>query len=475
MKKQLFHKLLIKQKLMAITMFSSSVALLIACAALIAFDQINYREVIKRKMDTLAEIIGNHSTAALIFDNEDDARATLSILLKAEKYILFAAIYDKNDKIFAKYKISGVDIESLPPMPKENGSYFHKDHFVIYRDIVLDQEKIGKVYIQTSLGEIEARLKLNIVIVIFVLFMAILASLLMTNRLQRIVSEPILHLAKVAQKISARRDYSIRAQKSSEDELGFFTEQFNEMLTQIQNQNFAIQDASRELEDRARQLQKELIQRKQAEKKIKASLEEKEILLKEIHHRVKNNLQVISSLLYLQSKKAKSKKTLEMFKESQNRIKAMALIHEKLYQSEDIIHIDFADYISSLTSYLIKSYRVNVNSWDISIDKEIGNVEINIDKAIPCGLIINELISNSLKHAFPDARKGEIKIQINSINNDQVFIDVKDNGIGMPYDIDIKNVDTLGLRLVNTLIEQLDGILEINRNGGTEYKIIFNT
>ena len=115
--------------------------------------------------------------------------------------------------------------------------YFHKDHFVIYRDIVLDQDKIGKVYIQTSLGEIKARLRLNLIIVLFVLFMAILASFMMTARLQRVVSEPILHLAQVAQKISLKRDYSIRAQKSSEDELGLFTEQFNEMLTQIQNQN----------------------------------------------------------------------------------------------------------------------------------------------------------------------------------------------------------------------------------------------
>ncbi|MFC1569370.1 histidine kinase dimerization/phosphoacceptor domain -containing protein [bacterium] len=456
---------------MAITMLSSSVALLIACAALIAFDQINYREVIKRKMDTLAEIIGNHCTAALIFDNEDDARATLSILLKAEKYILFAAIYDKNDKIFAKYKIGGVDIQSLSPKPKENGGYFHKDHFVIYRDIVLDQEKIGKVYIQSSLGEIKARFRLNMIIVIFVLLMAILASFLMTARLQGVVSEPILHLAKVSQKISLERDYSIRAQKSSEDELGFLTEQFNEMLKQIQNQNIALQNASHDLESRAQQLQEELIQRKKAEEKIKASLEEKEILLKEIHHRVKNNLQVICSLLYLQSKKAKDNEAIEMLKESQNRIKAMALIHEKLYQSEDIVHVDFSEYINSLTSYLIKSYCVN--SWDITINKEIGNVEINIDKAIPCGLIINELISNSLKHAFPDASKGEIDIQIDSINSDQVMMHVKDNGIGMPEGIDIKKVNTLGLRLINTLVEQLEGTMEINRNKGTEYNIIF--
>ncbi|MBN1782317.1 hypothetical protein JW948_14380 [bacterium] len=473
MTKRLFHNLYIKQKLMAITMLSSSVALLIACTALIVFDQINYREVVERKMDTLAEIIGNHSTAALIFDNEDDARETLSILLKAEKYILFAAIYDKNDKIFAKYKIDGADIQSLPPMPKENGGYFRKNHFVIYRDIMLDQEKIGKVYIQSSLGEIKARLKLNIVSAVFVLFMAVLASFLMTARFQRVVSEPVLHLAKVAQEISTKRDYSIRAQKSSEDELGLFTEQFNEMLVQIEDRNFALQNASNQLEDRARQLQEELVQRKKAEKKIKASLEEKEILLKEIHHRVKNNLQVISSLLYLQSKKARDNEALSMLKESQNRVKAMALIHEKLYQSEDIVHIDFAEYISSLTSYLIKSYRVN--SDDIVINKKIGNVEINIDKAIPCGLIINELISNALKHAFPDISRGKIDIQIEPVDRDRIMLRVNDNGVGMPDDIDLKNVNTLGLRLINTLVDQLMGTLEINRSSGTEYIITFKT
>lgn len=472
MKKHIFNKLFIKQKLIVITMISTSIALLIACAALIILDQINYKEVIRRKMDTLAEIIGNHSTAALIFDNEDDARETLSILLKAEKYILFAAIYDKNDKVFAKYKIGGADIQSLSPMPREDGGYFQKNHFVIYREILLDNDKIGKVYIQTSLGEIRARLRRNIIIVVIVLLVAILASYIMTSRLQRVVSEPILHLAKTAKKVSLKRDYSIRAQKLSEDELGLLTDQFNEMLTQIQDQNLALQNASHELEDRAQQLQGELVQREQAEKKIKASLEEKEILLKEIHHRVKNNLQVISSLLYLQSKKAKDNESLEMFNESQNRIKSMALIHEKLYKSEDIVHIDFSDYIGSLTSYLIKSYHVN--AWDITIEKEIGKVQISIDKAIPCGLIINELISNSLKHAFPDSGKGEIKIKFDSFDHNRIIIQVKDNGIGLSKDIDIKNIDTLGLRLVNTLTEQLEGVIEINREGGTEYNIIFN-
>ena len=115
------------------------------------------------------------------------------------------------------------------------------------------------------------------------------------------------------------------------------------------------------------------------------------------------------------------------------------------------------------------------SSRNISIIKKIGNVEINIDKAIPCGLIINELISNSLKHAFPDASGGEIDIQIDSINSDQVMMHVKDNGIGMPEGIDIKNINTLGLRVINTLVEQLEGTMKINRNNGTEYNIIFKT
>ena len=452
-------------------MLISGTALLLACTVFICYDQITYKEVMKQKLNTLAEIIGNHCTAALIFDNEEDAQETLAILLKAEKNILFAAIYDQDEKLFAKYKLTDSDTQSLPPVPDEDGCYFKTNYLVLFRQIFLDNKRIGKVYIQSNLGEIRSRMKRFIFIIVLVLSISAVTSFLMTARLQRFVSEPVLHLANIAKMVSLKKDYTIRAEKTSEDELGFLTERFNEMLGQIHEQNIALTRAQNELKDRAKQLQNELTERKKAEKIIKASLEEKDILLKEIHHRVKNNLQVISSLLYLQSQKVREKETFEMFNESQNRVKSMALIHEKLYQSKDFMNIDFSEYIKNLTSHLFESYKTNSGKIDIHINVE--NVSLSIDKAIPCGLIINELVSNSLKYAFTNDQMGKIDINLNSTNQNEIKMVVEDNGVGVPDDIELKDAKTLGLRLVSMLTEQLNGTIDLHRNKGTQFTIVF--
>lgn len=212
----------------------------------------------------------------------------------------------------------------------------------------------------------------------------------------------------------------------------------------------------------------DITERKKAEDKIKQSLKEKEVLLREIHHRVKNNLQIISSLLRLQSRYIKDKNDLEMIKECQDRVKAMALIHEKLYQSENLANISSKEYISDLVRMLARSY----NAENVALVIEAGDVSLGIDAAIPCGLIINELVSNSLKYAFPD-RKGEIKIALRDVNR-RIELTVSDNGVGIPEDIDFRNTETLGLRLVTILAEdQLNGDITLTRDNGTAFCITF--
>ena len=214
----------------------------------------------------------------------------------------------------------------------------------------------------------------------------------------------------------------------------------------------------------------EITERKRAEDQITASLKEKELLLQEIHHRVKNNMQVISSLLMLQSRQVKNEKALEILRDSQNRIRSMALVHEKLYHSENLSMIDFADYIRSLTSHLFSTYRVN--AAEIKLNIEIKGVLLDINTAIPCGLIINELVSNSLKHAFPDGKRGEIKIVMHEADEDEVELMVSDTGIGFPEDLDFRNTESLGMQLVVSLVEeQLDGTIELDRSGGTAFTI----
>lgn len=218
---------------------------------------------------------------------------------------------------------------------------------------------------------------------------------------------------------------------------------------------------------------RDITERKRNEEKIKASLEEKEVLLKEIHHRVKNNLQVISSLLRLQSRYITDPQILEMLQESQNRVQSMALVHEQLYQSADLSRIDFADYIHSLTSHLYQAYEGNAKRAKLLIN--VTPVLLNIDTAVPCGLIINELVSNSLKYAFPGNNMGNIQIDFqNSLDNPQeICLTVQDNGIGFPKAIDFRNSGTLGLRLVCSLVRQLVGNIELENDLGTMFIIKF--
>jgi len=216
---------------------------------------------------------------------------------------------------------------------------------------------------------------------------------------------------------------------------------------------------------------RDVTDRKQAEEKIKASLHEKDVLLREIHHRVKNNMQIISSLLRLQSRLIGDDKLIEMFKESQNRIRSMALIHEKLYQTEDFARINFAEYIRSLTVHLFHTYKVNPNI--VRMNTDVKNVFLDINRAIPCGLIINELVSNSLKHAFPDNKKGEVCIKLSSNRQKITKLIVSDSGIGLPKSINFHEPETLGLQLVSDLVKQIGGTIRLERAKGTAFHISF--
>ncbi len=220
----------------------------------------------------------------------------------------------------------------------------------------------------------------------------------------------------------------------------------------------------------ARGVMMDLTERKIYEEKIMASLRANDLLLKEIHHRVKNNLQVISSLLSLQSSSIQDENTIEVLRESQNRIRSMALIHERLYRSGDLSKIDFADYTRNLTSFLFRSYGVKLDLVKLRLDVE--DVFLSIDKAIPCGLIINELVSNCLKHAFPGDKSGEICLNIKS-EKDLLTMIVKDNGVGLKEGMDLKETNSLGLKLIETLVNQLKGKMDMRNVDGVEFRITF--
>jgi len=213
------------------------------------------------------------------------------------------------------------------------------------------------------------------------------------------------------------------------------------------------------------------IDRKRAEEKIKTSLEEKDVMLREIHHRVKNNMQIVLSLLRLQTRHFKDENMIEMFKVTQNRIKSMALIHESLYRAEDLASIDFSDYTKIMTSHLLAMYGVVMGAINLTVD--IEDVYLDINRAIPCGLIISELVSNSLNHAFPKGRKGEIIVKMHSDKKGKHTLIIRDTGVGFPEGLDIHETETLGMQLVTDLVKQLEGTIKLNREGGTKFKVTF--
>jgi PAS domain S-box-containing protein len=254
-------------------------------------------------------------------------------------------------------------------------------------------------------------------------------------------------------------DLDITDRKAAEESLKTFVEDLERKVT----------ERTSDLSDINMKLMTEIDIRIDAEKQLTKTVGEKEVLLREVHHRVKNNLQIIISLFNLQSRYITDETTLAAFKDNQNRVRAMALVHEKLYQSTDISKIDLDNYIRFLGSSLFQVF--GMKGKGITLTMDIRDISLAIDTAIPFGLIINELISNSLKYAFPDGRKGEISLAIQR-ENSLLTILFKDNGVGIPEDFDWRNAKSLGLRLVISLVEQLDGTIELDRTEGTAFTIV---
>ena len=292
--------------------------------------------------------------------------------------------------------------------------------------------------------------------------------------------------------------------KSNEVELLEYRDHLEEM----------VEKRTIELKEANEKLQKEIEERKKAEEEIKSSLLEKKILLEEIHNRVENNLETISNLIGFEYSQINDKEPIEIYQDSQNRVKAIALIHERLSKSEDFAIIDFAKYVQDLVDYLFKIFAVD--SKQIKVNINAHGISLDIDTAVPCGLIINELVTNSIKYAFPTTvsnesenenisslvtesgnpengtfaspaiksqgsendsfycPEGTCNIDINlCLNHDDYILEVRDNGVGLPEDFDFRYSETSGMQMVNALVRQLDGLIDLENNGGTGFKITF--
>lgn len=306
------------------------------------------------------------------------------------------------------------------------------------------------------------------------------------------ISGPLMRLRAAAERVGAGNfDPPFpRDAKDAKDEIGYLTATFNQMVENLGDRTRQLIEAKHDLkmkneelerlvEARTSELRKtnadlllEVERRKEDQDKIRESLAEKEVMLKEIHHRVKNNMQVIASLLSLQSSALDNTEAVRALDDSRNRIYAMALVHEQLYASESFSKVDMNDYVRRLTSSLL---RIHGDFADIDCGGVNDSLLFGIDTAIPCGLILNELVSNALKHAFADGETGNgmIGIHIERKTENSCTLVVADNGRGMPENFDIETSDSLGLKLVSNLAAQLGGSLEIERNNGAAVRITF--
>jgi len=432
-----YADLSIRRKLMVIILSTSGVVLLLTAVAFLSYEWITFRRGLVMNVTTLAQVVAANSTAALAFRSPADAREALNAL-KAEETIIAAVLYDRDGELFAFYP-DNLKPELFPDKPGLDGSRFQENHLIVTQPVIESKERYGTLFVRASLGGIYQSLLNYTKIVILIFLISLFAAFVLSTILTRSISTPVRSLANAARLVSENRDYGLRVPQSSNDELGMLTQTFNEMLSKIEESDAGLRKA----------------------------IGEKDVLIQEVHHRVKNNLQVILSLFDMQARHVDSEDALEVFRDCKARIRSMSLVHEMLYGSSDLSKIDFKQYVEKLADDLSTSYQPIDRHVKTIIN--LKNLELDISKAVPLGLLTNEVLTNSIKHAFLDEPNPEIFIK--QVPSDALTILIGDNGKGLPPDIDILNPTTFGLRIIRLLAEQLNANLNVESNHGTVYTI----
>ncbi len=423
-------------------------------------------------------------------DNIDDQFTKIEEIFKPA---LSQSLWFFNEESI-KVQLEGIshlsDIEYIELIDKENNStivgekqskHSSTRHILLIYNSKGKEIEVGTLTVVASRAKVYKRLFERLIIVLLsqglIIFLVSIFIFLLVHFLVikhvRVIDDYLknIGLSKTSPLLELQRKSSPQG-----DELDQMVASINEMTKTLHGTYEKIEQTVKErtadLKNTNEQLKNEITKRKQAEETIKASLKEKEVLLREIHHRVKNNMQVIIGLLKLQSDSVKDRAVMDALMNSQMRIQSMSAVHETLYSTESLSFIDFETYTSKLARTIFQSYGANSGQVELKIEAE--DIKFGIDQATPLGLLINELVSNALKHAFPDNRPGEIAIKLKKTDEDEIELVVGDNGIGLPENFDWRNTDTLGFKLVNILAEgQLDGEINLERDDGARFIIRF--
>ena len=489
----------IRQKLVLILMLATGLALLIAGLVLIGFELLRFRADMVSDLDTLADVVGRNSNAALTFDDPNAAQETLAAF-RAREAIAAAAIYDERGRLFARYTRPGARVD-FPPGPEPDGARFDESSLSVFRPILLEGRRIGTVYVRSDLREMYTRLKVQAATVAAVFLVAGLAALLLSSTLQRVISRPILHLAETARAVSERRDYSIRAGKQSEDELGRLVDAFNDMLDQIQERDTGLRRAKEELEERVRErtleLRQELAERRRAEEELARSNEELHQSNKELDdfayiasHDLKEPLRGIhnfaSFLLedYADKLDGEGRSKLETLTRLTRRMETLidSLLHFSRLGRVDLA-IDDVD-LNGVVGEVLENLGISV---------EQSGLEVRIPRPLPVvradrarvGEIFHNLVVNAMKYNDKERKWVEIGFLDSTDGEPPVFY-VRDNGIG----IQEKHFDSVfrifkrlhardkfgggtgaGLTIVKKIVERHSGKIwvESTYGGGTAF------
>lgn len=444
----------IQHKLISLLGTIVTITFVFASAILIVIQSRETDEALQQKLDNISQFAQQSLGAALWQYNDRYINDFVHSLFLYED-IVFVQIYEEGKTLVKK---------SAPRYPEDSSftDFSQSRGFITAQLPVLFKNKpIGKLHIAITRERIFSSITREIMItctMLLIVLAAILISVVYTSRTY--LFKPLRRLENTAKTIAAG-NLEAPIDTSGNDEIGMLAKTFQQMMT-----NLSKITASRDL------LEREIQERKNAEKRLRSSLKEKEILLKEVHHRVKNNLQLIQSLLNLQEREKENGLLASSLEDTRNRISAMALIHENLYRSANVGNINFTHYIETLVGHLIRSHRIP--GKEVLTNYSIADIAIPLDVAIPCGLIINELVTNSLKHAFDQTAIPQLSLRLENPNNGEIKLSITDNGRGIGEETLQEETPSLGLKLVRILAEeQLEGTLKISAAEGTATVIQF--
>ena len=515
----------IKQKFLLIIMVVNTITLLIVFAAFTVYDRWEIRRTMSTQSSTIADILAYNCTAALLFNDKADAGETLDFLNTKPSSIVAAWILTAEGVPLAHYIQEGFDLSRAQPAVQKSGAFFKDGFLHLYKDVRSEEKSIGTVYLQSDMKQMNELANDHLFIAALGIIFSLIFSFFISIMLQKAIAAPIVELASLSREVSKEKNYSVRAPKHGDDEIGSLVDAFNEMLRQIEQQNVSLVQASESAEESTREalrlaervtqtnvkleneisirkaaekslqkhredleskilertselretnerLRKEVDERLKAEKRIQDSLDEKVLLLGEIHHRVKNNLQVISSLMDLTRRRTLNEEAKMVLADARSKIYAMSLVHSQLYRSESFTRIDMAAHVRRLLGSMGQVYT---NSYRrIRPRIEVSKIYLSVTQAIPCALVLNELLSNVYKHAYPEDASGECLIYMAETEEKRVHFRVKDNGVGIPEDLDIEGTETLGLKLIRNLVrKQLKGEVRFKRDNGTDIRAEF--